>query len=466
MATATTPPTASGITMRSSQAGTTSTVANNMISLGTSRTTNTEFIGIWSNFNTSGNGFFIHHNSVVITGTVTSGALPTFGFLRGDNLLVGITTAITMRNNIFINERTGGTGKHYALGSQVTALPTTGWSAAGSNFNVLNTTTAATLGLSGTTDYNFANWKTNTTGDASSLNAVAITFVDQANGDLHLSMGVTPTVLESNGDITANTLITTDFDGHARPGPAGSVNGGAFAPDFGADEFDGVTIDVTAPVISYTSLPTTCALGNRTLTATITDFSGVPTAGAGLPVLYWRINAGAYTAATATHAGGNNYDFTFGTGVVSGNTVSYYIVAQDAAGTPNVGAFPSLGTSGFTASPPASTTPPTTPSSYGVGNSLNGIYTVGVAGAYTTLTSAVSAYNTGCLAGPVTFNLIDATYPSETYPITINHINDANITNFLTIKPNTTATISGSISSTLIALNGADYVTIDGSNNG
>ena len=46
-----------------------------------------------------------------------------------------------------------------------------------------------------------------------------------------------PTSLESGG---ASVGITTDIDGELRPGPAGSVNGGATAPDIGADEFDGV----------------------------------------------------------------------------------------------------------------------------------------------------------------------------------------------------------------------------------
>ena len=57
--------------------------------------------------------------------------------------------------------------------------------------------------------------------------------------------------------------------------------------------------------------------------------SGVPTAGIGLPVLYWRINAGAYTGATATSLGGGQYQFTFGAGVVVSDMVSYYVVAQD-----------------------------------------------------------------------------------------------------------------------------------------
>ncbi len=126
-------------------------------------------------------------------------------------------------------------------------------------------------------------------------------------------------------------------------------------------------LDSDFPVISYTPLLNTSVTGARVLSTTITDaVSGVPTSGIGLPVLYWKINTGSYTAATAAYISGNNYEFTFGAGVVAGDEVSYYIAAQDLAATPNVGTNPLAGASGFTANPPAALTPPTTPSSYRV----------------------------------------------------------------------------------------------------
>jgi len=90
------------------------------------------------------------------------------------------------------------------------------------------------------------------------------------------------------------------------------------------------------------------------------------------------------------------------------------------------------------------------------------------AGNYTTLTAAIVDYNNKCLGGPVVFNLTDATYSgSETFPIVINANNGASAINTLTIKPNATAAISGSVASgALIKLNGANYVTINGSNIG
>ncbi len=234
-------------------------------------------------------------------------------------------------------------------------------------------------------------------------------------------------------------------------------------------------LDLTPPNIVYSPLGNTNSTGARTLTATITDATGVPTAGIGLPVLYWRINAGAYTPATASSLGGGQYQFSFGSGVAVGDTVSYYVVAQDTAGTPNVGSNPSTGASGFTANPPAAATPPTTPFSYAIQASITGTFTVGVAGNYTTLTNAVIDLNSKFLSGPVVLELLDAintTVPQNTgeiFPIVIQPNGGSSLTNTITIKPATgvTATITGAVASNpLIKLNGASFVIIDGSNSG
>ena len=98
---------------------------------------------------------------------------------------------------------------------------------------------------------------------------------------------------------------------------------------------------------------------------------------------------------------------------------------------------------------------------------LNGNYIIGVGGAYTTITAAVADFNSAAITGPVTFTLTDSTYPAETFPITINANAGSSSTNQLLIKPGTgvNATISGN-STSILKINGADYVTVDGSNNG
>ncbi len=110
----------------------------------------------------------------------------------------------------------------------------------------------------------------------------------------------------------------------------------------------------------------------------------------------------------------------------------------------------------------ASTTVPIT-----LGSAMSGTYTVGTGGNYTTLTAAVNAYNTQCIGGPIIFSLIDNSYStSETFPITILPNVASSAINTLTIKPaaGKSPTVTGSSAVAILRLNGADYVTIDGSN--
>jgi hypothetical protein len=441
--TLTAPATVAGIVVRSGTTGI--NIVNNMISLGSGQTTNTSFIGIWGNHGSTPDPIVrVYFNSITIEGTAAAGAMPSFAYHRGDLTATARNVTVDIRNNILINTRSGGTGIHYAIGNNFGATASaTGWPANASNYNVLNAAPANIGHWNG--PLTFANWQTTSASDANSMSNVALSFVNTATANLHIA-GLNPPI---EGTGTPIASVTVDFDGDLRS---------AFTPtDIGADAGNFINY----PIITYTPLANSCATGARTLTATITDVDGVPTAGLGLPVLYWRINAGAYTAATATSLGGDQYQFSFGAGAAINDVVSYYIVAQDNVG--NVGSSPALGAGGFTTNPPAAATPPTTPNSYSLVPTLSGTYTVGVGGAYTTLTAAVNAYNTACLGGPVLFNLIDATYPSETFPITINANAGASAVNTLTIKPTVPSTITGSNAFGIIVLNGADWVTINGS---
>ena len=140
--------------------------------------------------------------------------------------------------------------------------------------------------VSGASPLTVANWKISSGGDLASISGVSVPFVDAANGDLHVNFGLTPTQLESGGSVVTTT---TDFDNQARPGPAGSVNGGATAPDIGADEFDGVPLDLSAPVITYTPFSNTTLTTDRTLSVTITDNVAVASGGLA-PRIYYRKN--------------------------------------------------------------------------------------------------------------------------------------------------------------------------------
>lgn len=298
------------------------------------------------------------------------------------------TTTSEFRNNIFVNVSTPGATSGSTVALRWSGVYNATYYTSTSNNNCLYAGTPAANMLiynDGTnSDQTIGAYKTRVASrDASSFSELP-PFVNVATTpyDLHIQTTI-PTQLEKGGSpVSTPVAITDDYDGNIR---------NVSLPDVGADEGDFTPLDMTPPTISYTPLGNTSGSGNRLLTTTITDGTGVPTAGIGLPVLYWAINSatGPFTSATASYISGNQYNFSFGSGVVTNDVVYYYIVAQDIVSTPNVGAYPSGGAGGFTANPPAAATPPTTPSSYLIVPApLSGDYTVG-----TTLFNQITGKN-------------------------------------------------------------------------
>jgi subtilisin-like proprotein convertase family protein len=419
---------------------------NNIVSLGSSVASNATIYGILDTRPSSGanNNFSIYsHNSVSVIGSA-SGSQSTVSFY-GNN----VTNVRSIRNNIFSNTRSNsGTGKNYSVALSGTAANPAGLTIDFNDYHFSGTNSF--LGFFNSADVStLTAWRTAVGQDANSISADPL-FVNPTatTPDLHLSSG---SPCEGIGVNVSS--ISEDFDGESRVTRT-PVDIGADAGNF-----------MTYPVISYTPI-VACTSGSHTLIATITDADGVPTSGSGLPILYWRINTGAWTAAIGVSLGNNQYQFTFGAGSVYPNVVSYYIVAQDNLG--NVGAHPSLGAAGFTTSAPAASTAPSTPTSFVP--PLIGTYTVGAGGDFATLTAATTAYNSNGISGSVIFSLTAAQYSStETFPITFNQNSCATATNTLTIKPATgvSSVITSELASNaLIRLNGADYITIDGSNSG
>ena len=294
----------------------------------------------------------------------------------------------------------------------------------------MNSAVAATVGIWGlATDETFANWKSASGGDGASLSGVSVVFVDAPNGDLHVNFGVTPTALESGGVVIPG--LTIDYDMQTRPGPAGSVNGGATAPDIGADEFDGVPLDISPPVISYTPLGNTISTANRTLSTTITDATAVDS-GANLPRIYFKKSTdGSYVSTQCSMTGGaaqnGTYDCTIdyslvgGGSVMTNDTVQYFVVAQDTVG--NLGSNPG----GATGADVNSVTFSGTPNMYTILPTISGTKNVGAGGDYADIEAAVAALNSSVIVSPgVTFLLTDPSYSSigprsiNTLPVTIN----------------------------------------------
>lgn len=439
------------------------TVKNNFVRLGYDSAGNIiingiPITGIYESAGAAGSGIFF--NSVYIGGTgVGTETGSTFAF-RSDQ----VTAARTFENNIFVNTRSNSTtgGKHYAVRVAGTAP-----NPAGLNINYNDYYVSGNGGVFGF--YNsldvagLASWQAFVGQDIYSISGDP-KFTDATGTipNLHIDP-VNPSPVESAGIAIAS--VTDDFDGEDRA---------AFTPtDMGADAGNFILSDISVPVITYTLLDITCNTGNHTLTANITDASGLPLSGIFMPRIYYRKNAGPYFSSPAVLASGTatNGSWTFTIvaadmgGLASPDVISYFVIAQDIAPAQNIVSSPSVGL--VAADVNTVSVPPTTPDSYSIKPTLvAGTYSVGVSGTYPTLTAAVAAYNSSCIAGAVIFELIDAAYPAETFPISINANADASALNTLKIKPalGVNASITGNNATALIIFNGADYVTIDGSN--
>jgi len=234
------------------------TVYNNILRLGLDAagaafTNDVAFNGINQSSTASNHG--IYFNTVYLGGSVT-GASNTFA----------ITSAATsgtraIRNNVITNIRTTASGlaKHYAIKvTDLTGLTINNndyWTGSTSTLLALNNATDATSLLA---------WQASTTQDGGSI-SVDPNFINPtaaaASFDLHITAGVS-SALESGGAAIAG--ITTDYDSQVRPGPAGSVNGGALSSDMGADEFDGIPGFTCSALTGLTAVTTNATVCGNT----------------------------------------------------------------------------------------------------------------------------------------------------------------------------------------------------------
>jgi hypothetical protein len=456
--------------------GTTTTARNNMVRLGiaSNGTVITQSHNIFGIQQTANNIHNIFHNSIYIGGSGIAGAFPTFAYHRH---IRSFRTDTSLRNNIFVNNRSNGagTGVHYAVGFS-TAMTTT----LTSDNNLFHTNgTGGTLGLMGATTYaTLADWKTGTSKDAVSLYGDP-QFIDATGNasdvDLHIS-AIVASPAESNG---SDVGVTADYDSEDRASRTPT--------DIGADAGDFLALDIVAPVITYTNAPGVCntssthVLNNVTIEDVLSDIN--VTAGT-KPRLYYKKstdanNLGGWQFVEAT---GTTSPFSFNINLTalgsinSGDIVQYFVVAQDEGPivfTPNV----SINSGSFAAT---QTSVALGTSAFPIGGTLNsftilpcsGTVTVGTGGAFPSLTNPgglFEAINLATLSGDVTAEIIsDLTVETGTHPL--NQWAESGVGNYsVTIRPdgNTLRTITGTYAGAaatagIYRINGADRFTIDG----
>lgn len=415
----------------------------------------------------SGLGHRIWHNSINLygqqEGSNTSGTLSA-AFCVSSTAV----NSLDVRNNVFSNSLVGLTGSQsYAIYLSGTANLTN------STFNYNDYFASGTYGVLGYLTSNrttITAWRSATSQDANSFSSNPNYNAD----DFLIPLPGSPLV----GAGTPLSQVPRDYLNTARS---------TTAPTVGAYEEAG---EFAPPRIEFTALANTTSTSNRVLNnfARITDNSGVNTT-TYAPRLYYKksTDANTYTGNTSANNGwkyvvgtnsGDMFSFTIdysklqGGSVQANDEIQYFIVAQDLVSPPNVGirsgkfnSKPSNVDLGSSAFPITGTI-----LSYRISPSISGTIRVGSSETYKSLTKTdgLFAYmNNAVLTGDVTI-LITSSITDETGAIGLKELAAEGGNPYtITIRPNaaTNYTISGSSSSSLIRLEGADRVTIDGSFN-
>ncbi|HRP02546.1 MAG TPA: right-handed parallel beta-helix repeat-containing protein [Candidatus Kapabacteria bacterium] len=270
---------------------------------------------------------------------------------------------------------------------------------------------------------------------------------------------------------TAITGITTDILNEAR----NSTN-----PTPGAFEN---AKDIVGPDISYTKLISTTSLENRSIIATITDFSGVNNS-TNPPRIYYRKtnNANTFNNNTSSTDGwkyassiknGDQFTFTidysklYG-GANAGDDIEYFIVAQDNVGTPNTSIADGQAATSVTSTNLVGTNFPFSDANmYSIAYSLSGTYNIGSGQTYTSLTSDGGFFqyaNKAVITGNV--NIVITSNTDESGAFQLNKLPYEGSPNWtIVIKPLTTNqyVLSGSLAGAIFRFIGVNNLTIDGS---
>jgi len=433
-------------------------IANNIIRLGIDSAglainTPCTYRGITKNSGSIG----IYFNTVYIGGFgVTASNNRTFAFAR-----TGAGTD-DVRNNIFVNTRTSSSISSANLAVNLSSITTLTM-----NFNVLN---GDTVGMLGTTLYpNIGNWKSGSAVDVNSISGL-INFINETGDkntvDLHINSTI-PTPLEAYGTPLAFTGSDVDFDGQTRS---------LLTPiDLGADAGNFVPVDIAPPSISYTALQNTLSTTNRNITANITDATGINLTGTLRPRIYFKkFFAGTWNSAQGTLVSGTktnsiwNFEINSSTlgGLISDDSVYYYVVAQDSNLVSNLGSFPA-GVEGTDVN-----TITIHPNAFGykIIPSITGVFDVGAGQVFTTLTGTNGLFgyiNNAVVAGDITIRITSDI--EEPGTVGLNETVESGVGNYkINIVPNAAVlrSLTGSFAtanSAIIRLDGADRVKIDGS---
>lgn len=482
-------------------AGTTNNIFNNLIGdLTAPAAASTDAIrGISITSTTATSNHNISYNTVSLNATSTGANFGTTGIFHTTST-TATTSALNLRNNIIVNNSTPvGTGLTVAYRRSSGAANTLANYGSTSNNNDFYAGTPGASNLiysDGTsTAQTIAAYRSGafTAGTVAPRDSASFSenpnFVSTVGANanfLHINTTIA-TQIESGG--AAISGITDDFDGDTR---------NATTPDVGADEFTGIGLDMSAPVISYALLGNGAATGTQAFSnVTVTDATGVNTTAGTRPRVYYKKGCDAnntfndntnatvgWKFAEASGAGGSPFSFTIdyallpacgggsGAGVVAtGDVIQYFVVAQDTVTpTPNVGI--NSGTFAATPSSVALTSAAFpiggTINSYNIVGAFSGTRTVCASGCdFTSLTGVApggifAAINAGVVTADVNIEIAGDLTEDGT-----NGLNPVASPFIVKIYPTgairSITSTAGITATSIIRLNAADRVNLDGS---
>jgi uncharacterized repeat protein (TIGR02543 family) len=357
---------------------------------------------------------------------------------------------VRVRNNIFANfvGTQSGSGKHYCWVAAGSAIGASG-SVSDRNVLHINNLSNGFTGLVNSTDRaTLVDWQSATGQDANSA-AANPQFVSDI--DLHIST-TRPTPVEGRASFFggAITWVGSDIDGDVRSG---------ITPDVGADEGSFnllVANDIGASAIIAPTDGSMVIAGSSFTPQASFENSGTTTQ-TNVPVRFRVLGPQPsssivydQTSTIASIAAGSTQAVTFPNGSIAQS--GFYTTQATAllSNDQNHGN-DQLAATFENAGP------------------LSGAYSVGASqpAPFNSITQAIARLNTVGVSAAVTLKLTDFSYGAgETFPININAYSGASAANRVTLRPGVgvTSTITGATNRALFVLNGADYVTIDGSN--
>jgi len=329
--------------------GTANTIYNNFISNLNAPTSNsaTDAVrGISLTSTTATSTANVYFNTIYLTASSSGADFNTSGIFHTTST-TATTVALTMKNNIIVNASTpNGAGYASAYRRSSGAANTLNNFDLSSNNNLFyagNPSNNQLIFYDGTNaDQTISAYKARVSPRESASLSESPNFFS-APLNLHIITGI-PTQIESGG--IPVTGITDDIDGNTR---------NTSTPDIGADEFTGISADLTGPTITSAPLPiSSICIESKTITATIVDPSNINVTAGLKPRLWYKKETNADALPVSNTSAGNGwkwveasnavspFSFTFNFALLSaplaaGDSISYFIVAQDMAATPNVG---------------------------------------------------------------------------------------------------------------------------------